>query len=248
MPSEWSHGKIHNLYKGKGQKSEPSSYRGITLLPVIGKIFGKILANRLQLWLEKHKRLTMFQAGFRRGYSTIDNLFVLQTLVDKTLNKKKRKLYCAMIDFRSAFDIVNREMLWVKLADIGISHSFIHLIQTIYKDVLFSVKIDEEIFYTPQHSHKLPLPAGCMSVPISSNRGLRQGCQLSSILFALYVNDFCDLLTTVQTHSPNINGIDVQALLYADDLILFSETTIGLQRAINKLTEYSERYHMEINI
>ena len=51
------------------------------------------------------------QAGFRSGYSTIDHIFTLHTLVDLYLYKKER-LYCAFIDYKKAFDFVDRTLLW----------------------------------------------------------------------------------------------------------------------------------------
>ena len=56
------------------------------------------------------------QAGFRSGYSTIDNAFVLQSIISKLLSKKRGKLYVAFIDFKTAFDSVHRGKLWTLLA------------------------------------------------------------------------------------------------------------------------------------
>lgn len=57
IPDAWKIGIICNVYKNKGEKSNPDNYRGITLLPVISKIFLKILANRLQQWVEMNNIL-----------------------------------------------------------------------------------------------------------------------------------------------------------------------------------------------
>jgi hypothetical protein len=54
------------------------------------------------------------QGGFRKGYSTTDNLFILHMLVN-IMKCKKKKLFCAFIDFAAAFDTVWKDGLWNKL-------------------------------------------------------------------------------------------------------------------------------------
>ena len=71
-------GVIFPIYK-KGDKSMAKNYRGITLLPIISKIYTRVLYNRLLFWEENAAPLREEQAGFRKGYSTIDNIFILHT-------------------------------------------------------------------------------------------------------------------------------------------------------------------------
>ena len=62
---------------------------------------------------EQNDVLTDAQFGFRPGYGTIDAIFVLNSIISQTLCKKKR-LYCAFVDFKTAFDSINRFKLWLK--------------------------------------------------------------------------------------------------------------------------------------
>ena len=66
FPVSWSTDMIKPLYK-KGDTKDPKNYRGITLLPIIGKIFTQVLSNRISLWAENHDILCEAQFGFRKG-------------------------------------------------------------------------------------------------------------------------------------------------------------------------------------
>lgn len=107
VPSDWVKGNIIPIYKNKGYKTEPMNYRPITLLSCIGKVFTSIINNRLNKYLEENKILNETQSGFRKEYSTIDNIMVLYSLIEY-FKSKKNKLYCCFIDFTKAFDNVWR--------------------------------------------------------------------------------------------------------------------------------------------
>ena len=65
--------------------------------------------------------------------------------------------------------------------------------------------------------------SGCVMEEFKTERGLRQGCQLSPILFTLYINGIIECLEKIETHSPSSKGgKEVKVLLYADDLVLLS--------------------------
>ena len=94
----------------KGSLNDVGNYRGITLLSILGKLFTRVLNNRLKDWAENYYVLIEAQAGFRPGISTTDNVFVLHGVISHLLNQGK-KLYCAFVDFTKAFDYVVRENL-----------------------------------------------------------------------------------------------------------------------------------------
>ena len=114
VPVDWSQGIISPIYKNKGDKASPDNYRGITILSCFGKLFTAVLNNRLNKYLEDMHVLAEEQAGFRKGYGTTDHIFNLKCLIDIYLFRG-RKLFCAFIDYKKAFDSVNRTYLWQKL-------------------------------------------------------------------------------------------------------------------------------------
>ena len=114
IPDEWSQGMISPIYKNKGDKASPDNYRGITILSCFGKLFTAILNNRLNNYLESMNLLCEEQAGFRKKYGTTDHIFNLKCIIDLYLFRGK-KLFCAFIDYKKAFDSVNRSFFMAKI-------------------------------------------------------------------------------------------------------------------------------------
>ena len=96
FPESWAVGLIVPIYKNKGSKNDPNNYRGITLLSCLAKFFNIALNNRLKIVSEKI--ISLIQAGFRPGFSTMDHVFTLLCIftVYEILQKN---LYIEFIDY-----------------------------------------------------------------------------------------------------------------------------------------------------
>ena len=125
FPESWSTGIIIPIFKNNGETNDPNCYRGITLLSCLSKLFTSVINNRLNNFIEENKILNENQAGFRKGYSTIDNIFLVSSLINLMCSRKK-KLFCAFVDYQKAFDSIWREALWSKLLKEGISGKIIN--------------------------------------------------------------------------------------------------------------------------
>ena len=132
ISDSWSKGFICPIFKKKGDPANADNYRGITILSCYGKLFTCILNNRLFNYLESLGLLCEEQTGFRKGYGTVDYIFNLKCLIDLYLFRRK-KLYCAFVDFRKAFDSVNRILLWQKLLRNGIDGELLIVFQNLCK-------------------------------------------------------------------------------------------------------------------
>ena len=82
-----------------GARNDSSNYRGISLLSVMYKIFSDIIYYKLCNWSEMYNRVDETQAGFRSGYSTTDNVFSLQSLIQKYISKPGGRFYVLYVDF-----------------------------------------------------------------------------------------------------------------------------------------------------
>ena len=122
---------------------DPDNYRGITLLSCLGKLFTAVIDSRLTAYLEKAGMLGDEQAGFRAGYSTIDHVFVLHCLIDLYLSQRKR-LYCAFVDYKKAFDLVDRASLWSKLISSNINGKIMRVIYNLYDNAKSCVRVKNE--------------------------------------------------------------------------------------------------------
>ena len=114
VPESWLLGDIIPIYKKKGDVQNPENYRPITLFSCLGKLFTSIINTRLIKFTDERNIITDSQTGFRKGYSTSDNLFVINCLID-ILKSRSKKLFCAFVDFKQAFDTVWRDGLWQKM-------------------------------------------------------------------------------------------------------------------------------------
>ena len=85
--------------------------------------------------------MTWFQMGFTKGKRTVNNIFIIKTCVDECLKVKKGKLYWCFVDFEKAFDSINREALWYKMRQTGVSENMVSNIM--YQDIKFCEKCCE---------------------------------------------------------------------------------------------------------
>ncbi len=100
VPEDWRKAIIVMLYKGKGNRDECYNYRGISLLCVPGKIYGRILNERIMKITDKS--VGDEQGGFQKGRECIDQNFAVKILVEKYL-EKERKLFAAFMDLKKAY-------------------------------------------------------------------------------------------------------------------------------------------------
>ena len=108
---------IVSLYKNKGEKSDCSNYRGITLLSIAGKILVRVLLNRLIPTITQ-ENTPESQCLFRSNRGTADVVFVLRQIQEKCRGQNLG-LYAAFVDLTKALDTVSRDGLWKILARLG---------------------------------------------------------------------------------------------------------------------------------
>jgi hypothetical protein len=97
-PTQWSQGVIVPCYKS-GDKMKTANYRGITLVPMLDKLFASMimLCTRISKWTEEKNLRARCQAGFRKDHGTTDQLFIHRTIIETSIYEKKT-LFCAYID------------------------------------------------------------------------------------------------------------------------------------------------------
>ena len=128
MPDDFRDALIVSLYKNKGCKSDCRNYRVISLLSIAGKIFARVILNRLVTVLEQN--LPEVQCGFRPGRGTVDMIFAMRQLQEKCI-EQNTPLFSVLIDLTKTFDTVNREALWTVLERIGCPPKFISMLRTL---------------------------------------------------------------------------------------------------------------------
>jgi len=99
------------LHKG-GDTEDTKNYRRISLLCTAYKIYAEVMRKRMEKIMEEKKMIPESQAGFRKGRSTIDNIFALNHLIQRERMRSKeedRKIYALFVDLKAAFDKVDRK-------------------------------------------------------------------------------------------------------------------------------------------
>ena len=229
FPDKWCQGFIIPLHK-TGSLNDLENYRGISLLSHFGKIFTRVLSNRLNTWAETYNVYVEAQAGFRKDMSTIDNIFVLNAIVSHMLNANK-KLYVALVDFSKAYDLVVRDVLWSKLIKYGVRGKILNIIKCMYNAFKTAVRVNGEVTESYMNT--------C---------GVAQGECLSSFLFSIYFNDLEETLELGGFEGIEIDMLKLFVLLYADDIILFAESGDKLQNGLNLLQDYCTKSKLTVNI
>ena len=228
-PSQWATNFLKPIYK-KGSTSDPENFRGLAIGSAFAKLFSFILLNRLVKFIDLKKLISPKPIGYMKGMRTSGHIFFLQTVIEKIVKKNKKKLFVVFIDFKKAYDTVDRNILMERLKQLGINGIYLRNIVAMYTKTEYCIKLKNG--YTR---------------PINSNLGLKQGCPLSPMLFNLYKDDidkfFDDTCDPVIIQHEKINHF-----LYADDLVMLSQSKQGLQECIDKACEFSESKHLTISV
>ena len=119
IPSDWLLAKVIPLYKGKGNKSDATSYRPVSLTSVACKLLERLITQRIKEYLEATNALHNAQHGFRSNRSTTSNMLICDTLIAEALNEKA-ECHVIIKDFKKTFDKIDHSILISKLSNFGI--------------------------------------------------------------------------------------------------------------------------------
>ena len=193
--------KVKPLFK-KGSKTDPSNYRPISLLPLLSKVFERVVLNQTEEFLSLNKVLCDYQSGFRKNHSTDTCLSFLN---DKILKDFDDGLLTGMIliDLQKAFDTINHDILLKQLSIIGFSDYTVKWFQSYLSNRKFTVNLENSF-----------------SEVSNISCGVPQGSILGPLLFLIYVNDMpmavkCNLFlyaddTYLVFQSKNVKDIEKQ--------------------------------------
>ena len=229
MPSIWNQTHIHSIAKPGQDRSSPTSYRGLALTTLQYKITGRLLHNRIDTWAELNNRRAPTQFGFRGGKGCQEATFALETL-RMEYKLKRQNLYCAFIDIKKAYDSIHRDLLWHKLAEMGLDGWVLQTIKSLYEYAPTAIRTATGLthFFSP-------------------GKGVRQGCPLSPLLFGLFFDDISHILEQHYLDAAQLDDAPIPCLLYADDLTLISTSEAGLQQALHTVQQYCETWQLAVN-
>ncbi|XP_071582471.1 uncharacterized protein [Temnothorax nylanderi] len=233
IPTEWRTSIVVPLYK-RGDKERTDNYRGISLLCTAYKVYAEILRNRLEEIMEMKGMIPDSQAGFRKGRSTMDNIFILNHIVQREKEKGmaigKDKIFAIFVDLRAAFDNVDRGILWKIMEEKGVDRSLINRIKEIYKETEVTIRTRDGF-------------TRCFK----TKKGVRQGCVMSPALFNLYNADIDKVLEKRGIGGVELGGVRVWSLAYADDMVLVAKNRKALLDMMSMLKRFLKERKLELN-
>ena len=230
VPSTWKRAIIKPIPKNSTSDPRvPLNYRGISLLNSSNKLFTMVLNNRLTRYLDDNDIIVDEQNGFRKLRSCADHLFTLCSIIR---NRKSKGLptFSCFIDMMKAFDNVDIECMLSKLLANGISGNFYRIVKNLYTAQKSCVLVNN-------------LKTNYFEVQC----GVKQGDIISPTIFSLYINDLVNELNSLNLGVP-IDDENVCALLYADDIVLFSDTEANLQSLLNTVQKWCSQWRLKINL
>ena len=163
VPQDWVDAVIVVILK-KGDLSFCDNWRGISLLDVFGKLFARILQQRLQRVAEEE--LAETQCGFRRGRGCMDMIFCTRQMVEKAIEHREQ-LFLVFVDLRKAYDSVPHEAMWRVLKKYGFP---VEMIRSFHEDMSAELKIGGKL----------------LEGRVGVSSGLRQGCTMAPLCLTYF--------------------------------------------------------------
>ncbi len=242
LPREWKEAVLVPLYKGKGSQSDLNNFRFIALLDVCGKVMAGLVAKRVRQLIRKN--MGGRQHGFREGKSTID-----ATMAQKSIAEQRRsrglETHCAFIDLHKAFDSIPREVLFEVLKAEGLPEKMMGIIKSMHTENEAKVKWRNQL-----------------SGGVKLNSGVRQGCKAAPLLFIVFMEEAIQAALKnapkgVKMMTSPSNGIlretgvseeiEVNAILFADDVLLVAGSNEELQELVDRVVEEFSARGLMIN-
>jgi hypothetical protein len=223
-PDDWRNSKTTLIHK-KGDKEDLETYRPITILPVLYKLFTKCILRRIRNTLEEAQPIE--QAGFRRSFSTMDHIATLQKLLEIG-REHSMPITLVFIDYHKAFDSIEPAAVWTNLRDQGVEEEYIRILEECYKNCSTTIRP----FYK--------------NVRIPITRGVRQGDPISPNLFASCLEGIFRQLNW-DKFGVLIDGRKLNHLRFADDIVLISHSPQEATTMLNELVNASSSIGLMVN-
>ena len=206
-----------------GNKDDPSNFRPKSLLPIIGKVFERIIFDRIQNYLNVIEILSDSQFGFRHGKSTVDAIATLIDEIRSNLHNNSEKTKCTFLDLKKAFDTVDHKILLQKCYRYCLRGPIYNILKSY---------LSKRTQYTLIGDKKSKLNLIELGVP--------QGSILGPLLFIIYMNDL-----SLSQKKSNV-------ILYADDTVVKSRSSASKidddhDRALDNVNDWLIKNKLTLN-
>ena len=180
IPSAWNSAIVNPLLKSGKNKTNPKSYRPISLTPHTGKVYERLIKARIEYHTAKHNIIPRCQAGFKKGRGCADHIVRLSSHIKKA-SAKGHPTIATFFDIKAAFDSVWLERLYHKLGNIGINGPLHTAIMALTQHRSIRVRVGASM--SEEHKLDMGVPQGSIIAPILFNI-MTHDIALINILYA----------------------------------------------------------------
>ena len=225
VPHQFQCGTIVPIVKDRhGDLGDMNNYRGITIAPILSKIFEFSLSIIFQPYLTT----SQYQFGFKKKSSTSHAIYCLKETVSY-YNSHGSNVYCSFLDASKAFDRLVHAGLFLKLLRRGLPLVLLNIMIMWYSNLQCRVRWGET------HSDWFHIEAG-----------VRQGGILSPVFYCIYVDDLVEILSAIGI-GCHLRDTFLSLLLYADDMALLAPSFKGLQTLLSATEQYCKAWDIMLN-
>nr|KAG5695960.1 hypothetical protein BaRGS_017541 [Batillaria attramentaria] len=162
IPKAWKKAVVVAIPKDGKPPHLPTSYRPVALTSHLGKVYERLVRDRLEYHLEKHGIIPLCQAGFRKGRGCMEHVARLTSEIKKAM-VNKHSVVTTFFDIKRAFDTVWHAKLLDKLSSIGISGRLYQFVQAFLADRRISVRVGASL--SDEHILDMGVPQGSVIAP-----------------------------------------------------------------------------------
>ncbi|KAH9276778.1 hypothetical protein BASA83_000913 [Batrachochytrium salamandrivorans] len=230
IPRAWLCASIVSIDKKDGDPLNPGDKRGIALINVGLKLVCKVLQMRIERFVETNNLLSYEQAGFRKREECVGQVVSLVDIIQRRQNAGLNT-HVLFIDIRKAFDTVPVGALLWKLQNMGFPRRTLAFLKALYTS-----------------SSARARAGSLLSDPFPVQRGVRQGCPLSGLLFNLFINDILDGVAPITVPGLPRDTTPIRGLMYADDVAVFADSEQSLLAASTAVEQWANRWEMQFGV